>query len=281
MKTSTIFVNALLRIIERATHTDQGLFIRILRIVVGLTLVSAFALECFRTISRIPVSILEQQFILNGSKALSLLSRLVNSHKPNTQYFVLACLTELDAVFWAGTTEGIPAVFDEEQVRTIMGFLDSSDSTIRVKVRVSLWGSQGLSPCQTLQMLSRVDSEILLVHLTQLISGFHASMPHDEDRFAERVLEVSAVYEQTGGPYAMRLREVCTQMTRENKSKGKHKATDSGVQLVSENVVEQVLLHLRSSTSNPTAFEFLINILPRSRQFPWGIHRCRYPYPSF
>jgi AP-4 complex subunit epsilon-1 len=95
----------------------------------------AFVLECFRVISQIPTTILKPQLAMNGSKALSLLGRLINSHKPNTQYFALTCLLELDAALWAGTADDFPPVFDEGQVHTVMGFLESSDSTIRVKVR--------------------------------------------------------------------------------------------------------------------------------------------------
>lgn len=98
---------------------------------------TAFVVECFRAISRLPISILKPQFSLNSPKALSLLGRLINSHEPNTQYFVLTCLLELDAMLWAGTADEIPSIFDEVQVHTIMGFLDTSDSTIRIKVRLS------------------------------------------------------------------------------------------------------------------------------------------------
>lgn len=128
--------------VECATSADQGP-ICALRVVSLLIFMTAFVVECFRAISRFPISILKPQFSLNSPKALSLLGRLINSHEPNTQYFALTCLLELDAMLWAGTADEIPPVFDEVQVHTIMGFLDSSDSTIRIKVRVSPLGIFG------------------------------------------------------------------------------------------------------------------------------------------
>jgi hypothetical protein len=106
----------------------------------------AFIMECFKTISWMPTPILKRQFISNGSQIRILFGQLISSPKANARYLFISCLLELDAVLWAGIAEDIPPMFDESQVHVIMGFLDSSDVIIRVKVRecykariISLW----------------------------------------------------------------------------------------------------------------------------------------------
>lgn len=90
------------------------------------------------------------------------------------------------------------------------------------------------------------------MHLTQLMSAFPTSTPLEEQRLAERVLEVLAVCERNGGAYVRRLCELCTRMSHQKGIKGKRKATDGGARLVSETVLEQVVLHLRRCTSRST-----------------------------
>ncbi|KAF8583200.1 ARM repeat-containing protein [Ramaria rubella] len=209
----TAIVDMLLQTIQEATDSDH-------------VLIS----ECFRAISRLPTQYLTPIFA--SSKPLSLLSRLLDSPKPNVQYLCITCLLELDAVLWAGSGKDIPPAFSENQVSIIMGFLDSLDSIIRIR---------------TLQLLSRVDKGILLMHLTQLISAL-PSTSEEEAPLAERALEVSAVYEQHGKAYAGRLLEICVRMNHQGRSRGKHITSSSGAKFVSENVVEQVLLHLRRSS---------------------------------
>lgn len=95
------------------------------------------------------------------------------------------------------------------------------------------------------------------MHLTQLLGS---SAYHDRSRWAERVLEVSAVYDENGGAYASRLKGIATRMIDQGRSKGKSRSMDSGVRLVLENVVEHVLLHLRNS------------MLDSKKKWRWLIH---------
>jgi AP-4 complex subunit epsilon-1 len=106
------------------------------------------------------------------------------------------------------------------------------------------------------------------MHLTQLLSAFPASIPTETNRLAERALEVSAVYDQNGGAYVKRLCDVCTRVNHQSGNKGKQNATNSGARLVSENVVEQVLLHLRRCTSISIDTLYLTNAFLRFGRFP-------------
>ncbi|KIJ41177.1 hypothetical protein M422DRAFT_780350 [Sphaerobolus stellatus SS14] len=186
----------------------------------------ALILECFKTISRFPTNILHPYFISDTSHPLAIIRKLLGSRKPNTQYLCLECLLHLDPVLWAGVESDLSMAFDELEVNTIMTYLDSPDKTIRVK---------------TLQVLSRVERTILLMHMTQLLS----SPPNaNEVELAQRALEVAAVYEQDGRAYASRLSEICGRLSSHEKASGKEKAGFSGARLVAESVVEQILLHL-------------------------------------
>ncbi|KAF8511557.1 armadillo-type protein [Hysterangium stoloniferum] len=180
----------------------------------------ALIFQCFRALSSIPIGHLLPRF--QSPKPLALIARLLVSYQPNIQYLCMACLEHLPVEIWAGVTDDIPAAFNEGQVNNIMSLLDSRDSSIRRK---------------TLQVLYKVDKNILLMHLTGLISTPPTSTS-DELAIAQWALEVAAVYEQEGFAYATRLQEVCARLKERRDKK-----------LVFEDVVEQVLLHLRTCSN--------------------------------
>lgn len=94
----------------------------------------ALLLECFRILSRVPSEILSPYFHSKKYQPLQSIIESIDAKDPNSMYFCLACLEQMDAKFWAGNTEEFPAIFTEEQVNTIMDYLQSPDQSLRSKV---------------------------------------------------------------------------------------------------------------------------------------------------
>ena len=102
---------------------------------------AAMILASFRALSNCPVQSLRQHSALSGSQHVSMVGRLLSSPNPNVQYACVTCLLVLDTSLWAGTAGDIPSAFDESQVHTIMGLLDSPDNLIRMTVDHPLWAN--------------------------------------------------------------------------------------------------------------------------------------------
>ncbi|KAJ7128916.1 armadillo-type protein [Mycena crocata] len=153
--------------------------------------------------------------------------QLLMSRSVNDQYIFLSCLSCLNPELWAGTSGDIPAVLEEWEVGRVMELLDSSDKTIRQK---------------TLGILNRIDLNIVNAYYSQSLQ----TLPDDLNlngisEYITRLLEVIEIQaDEDGELYAGQLRELFA---------GLETRSPRYAQLVVENAVEMVLLHLRHATS--------------------------------
>ncbi|KAJ7928581.1 armadillo-type protein [Mycena leptocephala] len=156
--------------------------------------------------------------------------QLLTSRSVNDQYIFLSCLVCLNPEIWAGTNPEIPAVLEEWEVGRVVEFLDSSDKVIRQK---------------TLGILNSIDPNIVNSYYSQSLK----TLPPDLNlkgisEYTARLLEVIELHTEGDGElYARQLGELFTQM---------EARSPRYAQLVVEDAVEAVLLHLRNA---PTPFQ--------------------------
>ncbi|KAH8814730.1 armadillo-type protein [Flagelloscypha sp. PMI_526] len=146
---------------------------------------------------------------------------LLRSNKWNHRYLFLTCLESLDPAFWAGTTEEIPAVLEEEEVGAAMRLLDSKDHSIRIK---------------TLLVLDKIDNDMLAAYYGQALQSIPNSMSlNAQNEFMIRLLEILDIqFREDGAGFAEQLA-------------GAFRAVEAaGAELlILEETVEMVLVRIR------------------------------------
>ncbi|KAJ6558526.1 armadillo-type protein, partial [Mycena vulgaris] len=176
------------------------------------------------------LSQMDAQELRNAQTSLSLspaanIRQLLTSRSVNDQYIFLTCLSCLNPELWAGTNVDIPAVLDEWEVGRVMELLDSSDRVIRRK---------------TLEILNSIDVNIVNSYYSQSLQ----TLPNDLNlngisEYTIRLLEVVEVQTDGDGElYARQLIDLFAQM---------EARSPRYAQLVVENAVEMVLLHMRNA----------------------------------
>lgn len=94
------------------------------------------SLACIRALAYVPIQTIEDFLCSPDHPRHPVVSikPLLSSNIPNEQYVFLSALLALPVELWSGASEKILAQLSEAEVRRIMSFLASNDSTIRAMV---------------------------------------------------------------------------------------------------------------------------------------------------
>ncbi|KAF4621331.1 hypothetical protein D9613_000541 [Agrocybe pediades] len=146
----------------------------------------------FATLSQISSSVLINLEKSTSVSSVGCIRHLLVSHNPNDVHLFVACLEQLEASCWAGTSPEYEPVLDALEFERIMQLLNYPDEEIARKV---------------LRVVNKVDPAILEAQISLLMEK--VPEPAERGAFTSRVLNIAFTrYALDGGEYARQVIEL-------------------------------------------------------------------------